>query len=440
MSSVWFLLVDSNGQPYKKTSADKVKLPTASDIADFRKAIKTENSQKLSSFDASDLVVYKNKESFDKRDSEVEQERKEPLEVDSVVDGLGTTMNEALIVVVEAYEVTIQGSPTSLNSNQALEKFSELVGVDITDDDEVVLIKNFPEYFRLLKLGKLNTIGAKHLYRLIKTTMKSLTIQSVRINKGYVFGKSIATGGGKSILQKVFSLKTGTEFCAKVFLNVGSSFVAHSAVFEYELCQTIGPHENIVRIVDSIQFSHESGSKEPLMALMMPLYNWSLAELLVCFHEEPLPLDFFQQVTLGLLAAGAIFQAKSFSHCDIKPDNIMMNGFIPVVVDFGAVVPLGNCTVEHTPFYALDADHKVVTPEFDLFCIVTTLVRCFAPMIELQKRTKADMILLINDVSSDIKLNAYGNICLEILQSTSSQEALDRIQNLFSRTISNRIS
>ncbi len=54
----------------------------------------------LSSFDAADLVVYKNKESFDKRDSKVEQEREEPLEVDSVVYGLGTTKIEALIVVV----------------------------------------------------------------------------------------------------------------------------------------------------------------------------------------------------------------------------------------------------------------------------------------------------------------------------------------------------
>ena len=109
-TSVWFLLVDSNGQPYKKTSADKVKLPTASDIADFRKAIKTENSQKLSSFDASDLVVYKNKESFDKRDSEVEQERKVPIKSSCLLNGLGVTEEEALIVVVpplDKYSVSV---------------------------------------------------------------------------------------------------------------------------------------------------------------------------------------------------------------------------------------------------------------------------------------------------------------------------------------------
>ena len=112
-TSVWFLLVDSNGEPYKKTSADKVKLSTASDVADFRKAVKTENSRKLSSFDAADLVVYKNKESFEKRNSKVEQERKVPLKSSCLLDGLGETEEEALIVVVppldKYIETTIMG-------------------------------------------------------------------------------------------------------------------------------------------------------------------------------------------------------------------------------------------------------------------------------------------------------------------------------------------
>jgi predicted DNA-binding protein (UPF0251 family) len=320
--------------------------------------------------------------------------------------------------------------PTSLSYNQALATFSELAGVSISEDDEIVLIKNFPEYLRLLKLRKLNKNGAKQLLRLIRTTLKSQTIRSVLLTHGYVFGKTIGTGGGKAILQKVFSLKTGCSLCAKVFLNANDIVGSHSAVFELQLSQIIGSHENIAPIVDSIQFCHESGSKEPLMALMMPLYNSSLAELLVCFNEDPLPLNLFKQIAHGLLAAGAEFQAKSFSHCDIKPNNIMMNSCMPVVIDFGAVVPLGSSIVEHTPFYALDANHDVVTSEFDLLCIVTTLVRCFAPMFELEKRTKEEMILLIDEVCSNIKLIDYGNICRALLKSTSSNEGLARIRNL----------
>jgi hypothetical protein len=99
-TSVWFLLVDSNGQPYEKTSADKVKLSTSSDVADLRDAVKLKRSNKLSSFDAADLVVYKN-------NRRVEQEREEPLEVDAVVEGLGTTKNDALIVVVPPLDKSV---------------------------------------------------------------------------------------------------------------------------------------------------------------------------------------------------------------------------------------------------------------------------------------------------------------------------------------------
>ena len=99
-SFIWFQLVDLNGQPYKATNADKVQLSTGSDVAQLRDAVKVKNSNKLSSCDAADLVVYKNKESFDKRNNEVEQERKVPLKSSGLLGGLGATEDEALIIVV----------------------------------------------------------------------------------------------------------------------------------------------------------------------------------------------------------------------------------------------------------------------------------------------------------------------------------------------------
>jgi hypothetical protein len=51
--------------------------------------------------DAADLFVYKNRQSFDKRNAvNDENEKESPLEEDSLVDGLGTSKKEALIVVV----------------------------------------------------------------------------------------------------------------------------------------------------------------------------------------------------------------------------------------------------------------------------------------------------------------------------------------------------
>ena len=63
----WFQLLDSvTGLPYKGTTADYVSLPPGSVIAHFRDAVKAKNSNKLSSFDPADLLVYKNKTAFDK--------------------------------------------------------------------------------------------------------------------------------------------------------------------------------------------------------------------------------------------------------------------------------------------------------------------------------------------------------------------------------------
>jgi len=91
---IWFQLLDSTtGMPYKGTSADFVSLPPSFVIAQFRDAVKTKYSNKLSSVDAGELLVYKNKAAF-------VDGKEEPLEEDFLLDGLGTTEEEALIVAV----------------------------------------------------------------------------------------------------------------------------------------------------------------------------------------------------------------------------------------------------------------------------------------------------------------------------------------------------
>ncbi len=65
---VWFHLYDAaTGLPYKGTSCDKVSVSSSADVADFRDAVHAKNSNKLSSLDAADLLVFRNKDAFDKR-------------------------------------------------------------------------------------------------------------------------------------------------------------------------------------------------------------------------------------------------------------------------------------------------------------------------------------------------------------------------------------
>ncbi|KAI3649826.1 hypothetical protein MP228_005458 [Amoeboaphelidium protococcarum] len=100
---VWFLLLDGvTGEPYKGTSADYVSLQPGSVIAQFKDAVqlKYDLPNYLQDISSSTLLVYKNKAAFDKRNAAVDDGKEEPLEVDSLIDGLGQSKQEDMLVVV----------------------------------------------------------------------------------------------------------------------------------------------------------------------------------------------------------------------------------------------------------------------------------------------------------------------------------------------------
>ena len=95
---VWFLLLDSTGEPYKGTTASKVSVSSSADVDDFREAVKAKNSSILTDVASSQLFVYKNKAAFDKRNAQ--EGKQEPLKSSLSLNGLGATDEEALIVIV----------------------------------------------------------------------------------------------------------------------------------------------------------------------------------------------------------------------------------------------------------------------------------------------------------------------------------------------------
>jgi hypothetical protein len=107
---VWFFLLDSaTGEPYKYTTVDYVSLPPGTVIAQFLEAVKEKDKDDgdaavLTPFKLSQLLVYKNKAAFDKRNAAVDEEKEEPLEVGSFLNDLGASMQEALVVVIPALQ------------------------------------------------------------------------------------------------------------------------------------------------------------------------------------------------------------------------------------------------------------------------------------------------------------------------------------------------
>ena len=72
-SNVWFQLLDSvTGEPYKGTRAARVSLSSDADVDAFCDAVKSEFDMPnyLKDIPSGALIVYKNKEAFDKRNAQ----------------------------------------------------------------------------------------------------------------------------------------------------------------------------------------------------------------------------------------------------------------------------------------------------------------------------------------------------------------------------------
>jgi hypothetical protein len=75
-------------------------MPPKTVVDQFRDAVKAEYADShLQGVVPSDLLVYRNREAFDCRNAAGEG-KKEPLDEESLVDGLGTSKANALVVVV----------------------------------------------------------------------------------------------------------------------------------------------------------------------------------------------------------------------------------------------------------------------------------------------------------------------------------------------------
>jgi hypothetical protein len=168
---VWLVLLNPDGQPLKKTSATSVFLPVDALVDDIRKAVKAEYvDSHLKGVAPSDLVVYKNKIAFDKRNDD--QGKELPLEVDSSINHLGKTKNDPIIVVVPSLQ-----NATSSAMVTPLPFFEYLKRGRIDRPDNQVLATIACRYSQqlqaVLSIGK--TEPCVDLYKTVKELPSSFT-------------------------------------------------------------------------------------------------------------------------------------------------------------------------------------------------------------------------------------------------------------------------
>jgi len=116
---IWFSLLDSaTGEAYKDTSATSILRSSllVPVVDQFRNAVQLmyDKPNYLKDIPSGALLVYKNKAAFDKRCADEGKEW--PLEEDSLVDSLGSSKKEALVVVVPSIRSFSQGTLGSSRS------------------------------------------------------------------------------------------------------------------------------------------------------------------------------------------------------------------------------------------------------------------------------------------------------------------------------------
>jgi hypothetical protein len=126
------LLDSATGEPYKGVTADAVSLSPGSVVVQFRKAVQLKNSSILTGLSASQLLVYKNKAAFDKRNAE--EEKEEPLDPTESLGLLGS--KEDMLVVV------VPSSPTRYPELDEIHQ--EIKALENSEEYKTLAHKNRP--------------------------------------------------------------------------------------------------------------------------------------------------------------------------------------------------------------------------------------------------------------------------------------------------------
>jgi hypothetical protein len=222
----WFLLLDSTtGQPYESSTADFVSLPPGSVVAELRKLAHHENASILTGVAPSQLLVYKNKASFNRRNNAAKDVGKEEaLDPTQSVDGLGSKEDMLVVVVPSPSQPSQQATQTPSFPPCKLPFFNNIRDVTEIDGGSLASFgKNMPS-------TSLNILYIRECYR----TIASSILEVSGIHKAIITG---TPGIGKSLFL-IFLLWQLVKEGKRVLFIYGSYNIYYDGkgcVFQFEI-------------------------------------------------------------------------------------------------------------------------------------------------------------------------------------------------------------
>jgi hypothetical protein len=407
--------VDSaTGQPYKDTSVSSVlRSSLVVPVVDqFRDAVqlKYDKPNYLKDIPSGALLVYKNKAAFDKRNAVVDDEKEKPLEEDSLLNGLGKSKKEALVVA-------IQPSDASNSPYTSVPDKLQQLGVEFSIRDIKYLISNDTAKYSLLMSPQLTPGDARIILAFAKSKIKSATHKAIGRQHSFFLDGSLNVGQGqaKSSLYYAFS-ESGVVLVAKVYNGNKESFLR-----EVETNQAL-EHKNLVKFVKTFSIQNEARH-----VIIMPFFPRSVADWLI--QDSSLPLAAVKIIAQSCFDALCHLHSKNFCFADLKPSNIMLHNTEPsyaTLVDYGATVRIGSPIIEFTQSYCLDADTVSATEHLDWICLGTTLAQIVGfDLFNFEKA--ADLVDEVYRSTQDENLKKLIVSCLQSPSASKIDSALNQL-------------
>lgn len=247
----------------------------------------------------------------------------------------------------------------------------------LSEEERLIFFTQFGGYDEFVRNSSLSIKASRELVRKVRTVVRSKTT-AVLSQSGYVFvGTLDQTGGGKALLYHIIHSETGVVKCGKVYkIDVENEEIVTTESSASSKIHHDGVISCVVRYETCLRFAHETAPQQQMVALVMPLYQMSLATIIDAYVDNPLPMNMYRKLVRCLLTAATRLHQIELVHCDIKPENIMICNGEFTVIDLGAVTAFGQAAREHTMGYAMEASRNAVSGQFDMFCIASTLARC----------------------------------------------------------------
>ncbi len=383
-SLIWFLLLDSTtGLPYKDTSVSSILRSSlvVPVIDQFRDAVKAKNSNKLSSFDAADLIFYKNKSAFDIRHADADDRKEEPLKPSRSLDGLGTSEDEALIVVV----------PSSMaNASPAIDVANRLTFVEYLKLGHInrpnnqvlnIIANRYSQQLQaVLSVGSIDP--CIDLYNTVKELPSSFTRGVIEADL------KISINGPMSLAQPNILIAADLiqgKFLYIKLLSIPETLTSQSLQSrknavdaEIAACTTLS-EANIPGLVKcdvvKVHVQHVEDLKVSLgewAALKMKRYMSALAD------TPQLSEDWLYRGFIRIYEALKAMHELKLVHMDVKSDNVFVDENLQWDLgDFGSAraigVPMWSCTEVLNP-YTIPANATVIPAmDYVLLCVMIAI-------------------------------------------------------------------